>query len=585
MNKQEIANILEEVASLLELKGEDPFRIRAYRGGARAVLNLDEDLRQLIREERLTEITGIGDHLAQVITFLSEGKKWPLYEELKKEIPKGLLEMMQLQGLGPKKVKALYDKLHIRSIADLKKALQKGKLAHLRGFGKKTEEKLLHAMKLREKGTGRILWWDAWEMAWPLLDRLKKSKGVQKAEICGSLRRKLETVGDLDFLVAAEPIDWVMKTFLGWGEEVLARGETKASIRLLSGMQVDLRVVTLDQFPFALHHFTGSKEHNIKIRTHTLKRGWSLSEYGLEPLRKGKKAPPIQSEKDLYEAIGLSYVPPELREDRGEIEAAAKGKIPRLIEEREIQGTLHNHTTASDGRNTLREMVAKGEALGWSYLGISDHSQSSVQANGLSEERLYEQVEMIRRLNRTKDWKIHVLAGSECDILPNGKLDYSDSVLRQLDFVIASVHSSLGQDEKTITKRIIRALENPYVSILGHLTSRILLERDPTKVNVKKVVDAAIANRKIIELNGHPKRLDMDWRYWKEAAERGLLCCINCDAHAVGDLEFVRAGVNVARKGWLTKEAVVNTFPLKKLLPFIRKNHNYSDTSDEEGGI
>ena len=569
MRKNEIAEILEEIATLLELKGENPFRVRAYRNGARALLNIDEDLSDVIKAGKLLDYEGIGEHLAEKITELHQNGKLPYYEKLKKETPPGLLELMQVQGLGPKKVKLLYQKLKIRSIEDLKKAALAGEIAKLKGFGAKTEKNILNSLEHQSSYAKRTLWWDAWKVATEILEELKKIKGVKEAEICGSLRRRLETIGDLDFLVGSDDPKPVVNWFLSKGAEVIAKGETKCSIRLKQGMQADLRIVPVKQFVYALVYFTGSKEHNIKIRTISLKKGWSLSEYGFETEKKSAAIPKIKDEEGLYKALGLSYIPPELRENLGEIEAAQKGTIPHLIEERDIRGTFHNHTTASDGRNNLKEMVEAAQKLGWEYLGISDHSKSSVQANGLSVERLLEQVEIIRKLNASKKYKIRVFAGSEVDILPNGKLDFPDSVLKQLDFVIASVHSSLTQDEKTMTNRIIKALEHPLTTMLGHATGRLLLRREPYSVNLAKVIDAAIANNKIIELNGTPSRLDMDWRLWRQAAKKGLLCCINCDAHSADQLEYFRAGINAARKGWLTKKDVVNTLPLKQIIEYL----------------
>lgn len=563
MDKKEIARVLEEIADLLELKGENPFRVRAYRNGARALLNIDEPLSEVIKKDKLTEVEGIGEHLAEKISQLYKTGKLSYYDQLKKSIPPGLIELVQVQGLGPKKVKALYQKLKIRSLDDLKKAAEGGKIAKLKGFGAKTEQNILRSLEHKETYQKRTLWWVAWEKALPILEGLKKIRGVKEAEICGSLRRKLETIGDLDFLVGAKDAKPVMDWFASLGKEVMARGETKMSIRLPEGIQADLRIVPPDQFIFALIYFTGSKEHNIKIRTLSLKKGWSLSEYGFEPQKNQLAVPKVKSEEAFYKTLELSYIPPELRENLGEIEAAQKGSIPHLIEETDIRGTLHNHTTASDGKNTLKEMVQAAQNLGWEYIGISDHSKSSVQANGLSEERLFEQIQTIAQLNKTS--KIALLAGTECDILADGKLDFSKEVLDQLDFVIASVHSSLAQDEKTMTRRIIKALENPSTTILGHATGRLLLKRDPYKVNMAKVIDAAIANGKVIEINGHPMRLDMDWRLWRQAADKGLLCCINCDAHTADQLAYYRSGVNIARKGWLTAKSVINTLPLAKL--------------------
>jgi DNA polymerase (family 10) len=327
-------------------------------------------------------------------------------------------------------------------------------------------------------------------------------------------------------------------------------------------------VVPVKQFGFALAYFTGSKEHNVEIRKRYLKRGWSLSEYGVEIVKKGARSPfgaKRVGEEEIFKAVDLCYIPPELRENSGEFEAAASGAIPRLVEETDLRGSFHTHTTASDGRNTLKDMVAAADKLGWEYIGVSDHSKSAIQANGLSEEQILAQIKEIKRLNAAKQFKTFVFAGVECDILPNGKLDFGDDVLKEFDFVIVSVHSSLRQDEKTMTKRIIRAIEHPCSTILGHVTGRLLLQRSSSSVNLEKVIDACIANKKIMELNAQPPRLDMDWRYWHKASERGLLAAIDADAHATDQLLFVKAGVNAARKGWLEAKHVINTRPLAEI--------------------
>lgn len=566
MDKAEIAQILEEIATLLELKGENPFRVRAYRNGARALLNMDEDLEHVIDEKRLTEFEGIGDHLAQKITILYRKKRLPYYEKLKKSMPPGVLKLLQVQGLGPKKVIALYKKLKIKTIADLKKAAESGRIGKLKGFGKKTEQNILGALASQETYQKRRLWWSAMEIAKPILEHLKKIKGVKQVELAGSMRRCLETIGDLDILASTSDPKPVMKWFTTQPDvaAIISQGEAKSTVRLKNGMQVDLRVIPDKQFAPAFCYFTGSKQHNIKIRERSLKRGWSLSEYGFE----GKKKPAVKTEADIYKALGLSYIPPELREDSGEIAAAEKGTLPKLIEVGDIRGTLHNHTTASDGRNSLREMIEGAEKMGWEYVGISDHSKSSFQANGLDAERLFEQIEEIRKLKT----KIHVFAGTECDILADGSLDFPDRVLKKLDFVIASVHSSLQLDEKAMTKRIIKAVEHPLVTMIGHVTGRLLLKREAYKVNVPKIIDACIANKKIIELNGNPMRLDMDWRFWRSAARKGLRCCINVDAHAVNHYQFIQAGINAARKGWLEKKDVINTLSLAKIKDFLLKH-------------
>ncbi len=572
MDKREIAAIFEEIADLLEMKNANPFRVRAYRNAARSLLNASNDLEEMIRDETLTELEGIGDDLAGKIETLATKGKLPFYEKLKKSIPAPLLKLRQIEGLGPKKVLALYKKLKISSLEELRDAAQKGKIAKLKGFGAKTEQNILHALEHHERYQKRTLWWEANLAAQTILGRLRKFKGVNRAEIAGSLRRKLETIGDLDFVASSTKPKAVMDWFtqLPEVEKIVAKGETKSTVRLKNGMQADLRIVSPQEFGFALVYFTGSKEHNIKIRNRSLKRGWSLSEYGFEPLNSKAKnlfsKKREVSEEEIYQALSLPFIEPEMREDRGEIEAAEKGKLPKLIELKDLRGSFHNHTTASDGKSNLKEMVAYAEKLGWEYLGISDHSKSSFQANGLDEERLLKQIEEIRRFKS----RLHLFAGSECDILPNGKMDFSDSILKKLDFVIASVHSSLTQDEKTMTARIIRAIEHPCTTMLGHITGRLLLKRESSKVNVEKVIDACIANKKIIEINGNPMRLELDWRYLRKAAEKGLTLCINCDAHAEDQLEYLLAGVNVARKGWLKKSDVINTLPLKEMIQYLK---------------
>lgn len=572
MEKNEIAKIFEEIAYFLELKGENPFRARAYRNAARTLLHLDKDLMRLIKEERLTELEGVGEDLAEKITTLATKNRLPFYEKLKRSIPSGMLAMSDVQGLGPKKIKRIYEKLKIRTLEELKEACEKGKLSKMKGFGAKTEKNILEALAHKQKYSQRFLWWDAMQLATPLLEELKTLKGVKKVAIAGSLRRKLETVGDLDFLVAAAQPAPIMDKFTQGPsiERILAKGPTKSSVRLTSGIQADLRIVPEEQFAFALCYFTGSKEHNIKLREAARKKGWTLSEWGLISQKTKKPVLRARTESDIYEALGFPYIPPELREDKGEF----KGKLPQLVEEKDIRGTFHNHTTASDGRSTLKEMALAADKMGWEYIGIADHSQSSVQARGLSESALYAQIEQIAKMNASKKFRAHIFAGTECDILPDGSLDYPDALLKELDYVVISIHSAFQQDEKTLTRRLIKAIEHPYSTMVGHLTGRLLLRREPYRIHCAKVIDACIANKKIIEINAHPQRLDMDWRLWHAASDKGLLCCINTDAHSADQLDYFRAGVHIARKGWLQKKHIINTLPLKSILHFL---HNISE--------
>lgn len=595
MTKNEIADVLTEIGTLLELKGENPFKTRAYQAGARVLESIEQsELDTLIREERLKTVKGIGDALAQKIGELHATGRLEFFEKLKASIEPGLVAMLDVPGLGPKKIKAIHDQLGVSTIEGLAAACTDGRVAALAGFGEKSQEKILAGIRNREAYGKRHLWWEAEAIAMPIVAGLRGLSQVLQAEAAGSLRRGLETVGDLDFIVAATEVAPVVEWFVNQPgvKEVTARGETKASVRFESGLQADLRLVPPEQFAFALHHFTGSKDHNVQMRQRALARGLSLSEWGLVPSegegtvkekveRKGEEggegggrdaeipAPRgagITSEAGLFAALDLRFIPPELREGMGEIEAAESGTLPELVKLADLRGAFHNHTTASDGRNTLAEMTAAAEALGWDYLGIADHSKSSVQAKGLSEERLAAQVAEIRALNASGRFKTHVFTGTECDILTDGRLDFDDAVLATLDYVVVSVHAAFTQSAADMTARIIRAIENPHTTMLGHVTGRLLLRRESYDVDFAKIIDAAIANHVVIELNASPWRLDMDWRHWRKAVERGLICAINPDAHETSGLEHVRAGINSARKGWLTREHVLNTRSLAEVM-------------------
>jgi DNA polymerase (family X) len=583
MTKNEIADVLAEIGTLLELKGENPFKVRAYSGGARAIEALEKDeFESLVAEGRIQSVKGIGEALAAKIEELHSTGRLEFLDKLKASIAPGLVEMLRIPGLGPKKIAALGRELAITSVAQLEKACRDGRVAALDGFGEKTQEKILTGIRNREAYSKRHLWWNASEVAAPILAGLRALPQVSRAETAGSLRRGLETVGDLDFIVAAADVAPVVEWFTGQAgvREVTAKGDTKASVRLESGLQADLRIIPSGQYAFALHHFTGSKDHNVLMRQRALDWGLSLSEWGLVPSAgegtakdKAGRSGGVKAadEKALFAALGLAFIPPELREGMGEIEAAEKGEIPKLVELGDLKGAFHNHTTESDGSSTLAEMAGAAEALGWEYLGIADHSKSSRQANGLTEERLLGQLAEIKALNSSRRFRTRVFAGTECDILPDGRLDLEDAVLANLDYVVVSVHSSFSQDEGAMTARIIRALENPRATMLGHLSGRLLLEREAYRVDAGKVIDAAIAHGVAIELNANPLRLDMDWRLWRKAAARGLECVINPDAHDTAGLGFVRAGVNAARKGWLTRENVANTLPLARVEAWLAK--------------
>ena len=566
MNKADIVDVLEDIAVLLELKGENPFKIRAYSTGARVLETMETDLGDLIEAGQLSAVKGIGAALVEKIETLHATGELAYYTELRGSVAPGLIEMLEIPGLGGKKVKKLHDALAVESIAALKAACESGEVEALKGFGKKSAEKILTGIANRAAYAKRHHWWTAREVAQPILEGLRGLPQTERAEVAGSLRRLRETVGDLDFIVASADPQPVMDWFVTQSAvaEVTAHGATKSSVRFEGGLQADLRVVPAEQFAFALHHFTGSKDHNVALRQRALARGYSLSEWGLtekgeEGDLKAEVADSINSEAGLFEFLGLAEIPPELREGLGELEAAEAGKLPTLVTSADIRGVFHNHTTASDGRGTIEEMAAAAGALGWDYLGLADHSKASYQANGLDDARVLRMIESIRAFNQSGASAVHVFSGIECDILPDGSLDLEESTLAALDYAVMSVHSSFSQSEEEMTARVIRAIEHPATTMLGHPTGRILLRREPYKIDLAKVIDAAIANRVIIEINANPRRLDMDWRLWRRAAERGLMCSINPDAHSTDGLGYFDAGVNIARKGWLEKEQVLNS--------------------------
>jgi DNA polymerase (family 10) len=569
MTKDEIAGILESIARLLELKGENPFKIRAYANAARALETLGDDLPKMIAEDRLRDVEGIGKAIAEKITTLAQTGRLEYYETLRDAFPPEISVLFELQGLGAKKIKALYESLGISSITKLERACREGKIALLPGFGPKTSENILRAIEQHRRSVGQFRLGDVMALAEDLLEDLRDHPSVILAQIAGSYRRKKEIVRDLDFIISTRKPAEVFEDFVNHPqvESVVARGETKTSVLLASGIQCDLRAVTSDEYPFALNYFTGSKEHNVRMRTRALDRGWSLNEYRFSHAegRDLKDAlPEIHSESDIYRALGLAFIEPELREDRGEFEAAESGRLPELIEWPNLRGTFHCHTTESDGRASLEEMAEAAQELGLQYLGIADHSKSSIQANGLDEKRLAAQVVRIRQFNETQGG-IRLFAGTECDIRRDGSLDFPDEILAQLDYVVASVHASFAMSEAAMTTRIIKAMANPHVSMLGHLTGRMLLTREPYAVNIPAVIEAAAETRTIIELNANPRRLDMDWRWWPLAKGKRVKCAINPDAHSVSGLQDLIFGVGAARKGWLSRHDVINTLPLGEI--------------------
>lgn len=607
MTKEQIAEALEQIGTLLELKNENPFKIRAYANAARAIETFGGNLESLEDEEALGKIPGIGKAIAAKISELASTGSLKYLEELRAEFPAGIFELFSLPGLGAKKIKALHEKLKISSVAQLLKACESGKVAELPGFGETTQQKLSGAIAKRTQHAGSFQFGQVATEAETLRSDLAAHPDTSLADIAGSYRRRKEIVRDLDFIVATKKPAAITKFFVEHPlvESVVAQGPTKSSVRLRSGIQSDLRVITSAEYPFALNYFTGSKEHNIEMRSRALKRGWTLNEYRLAPLppkgrggspeppagkktkngrlgsiaptskaakvRAGRadaeslrKIPKIREEADLYRAVDLDYIPPELRENGGEFAAAENHSLPKLIEKENLRGTFHCHTLASDGHNSIEDMAEAAQELGLEYLGIADHSRSSIQAHGIDEAKLREQVATIRKLNK-KFKGFRLFTGIECDILRDGSLDFPDEILSELDYVVVSIHSVFNLSEADMTKRVIRAMENRHVTFLAHPTGRLLLKREPYQINIPAVLDAAARTGTWIELNAAPKRLDLDWRWWPLAKQKGVKCVINPDAHRTERLQDLWFGVGAARKGWLTKDDVMNCLPLNKI--------------------
>lgn len=567
-NERTVARILEQTATLLELKGENPFKVRAYTEAARIVESLEGGLAPLVDHGKLEGIKGIGRQLARDIAEIMQTGELELHGELEAAFPQGVREMLAVPGLGPKKIRVIYEQLGIDSLEALAEAADQGKLASLPGFGAKTQEKLLRAIALYQQSKGRRLYSEAAPVAKELLAALRAYPRVVRAELAGSLRRCKETVKDLDLVASSADPEAVMAHFatLPQVAEIVAKGPTKTTIRLENGLNADLRVVTDLQFPYALHHFTGSMEHNTQLRAWAKARGCKLNEYGLFRVDDGEQLLPCEDETELFAALGLSYIIPELREGRGEIERAAQGPLPPFIERDDLRGTFHAHTTESDGTASLEAMAEAAHRLGLEYLGISDHSEAAHYAHGLSRARIRDQHRRIEALNRELDG-FTIFKGIEADILADGRMDYDDETLASFDFVIASIHSRFGmeRDQEAMTARVIKAIANPHVTFLGHMTGRLLLSREPYALDLEAVFRALAEHGVILELNCHPDRLDVDWRFIQRALDLGVTLSINPDAHSTAGLADIGLGVAIARKGGVTPDRVFNTLAVSEV--------------------
>ena len=573
MENRDIAAVFEQIASLMKILQDDPkwtFKAAAYERAARSLESFPERAADLARdpERKLTAIPGVGADLASKIKELADTGKCEYHQEQLNKVPPTLLDMLQLQGVGPQKVRLFYQQMGIKSVAELQAAAQAEKLRGLPGMSKKSEENILKAVDTFERAVGRLLLAQADRTAEMLTAFLQELKEVDTVTPAGSLRRGKETVGDLDLLVIGKSHARIAEHFTSFPEitEVLAKGEDKVSVRLKSGLQVDVRLLEPKSYGAALQYFTGSKEHNVLLRDRAKRRGLRLNEYGLF---KGERRIAGRTEEEVYKKLGLPWIPPELRECQGEIEAAEEGSLPRLLEVKDIKGDLQMHTRASDGKATVAEMAWAALQRGYRYIAVTDHSKSVTIANGLDEKRALEYLKEVRAA-RKKVPEIEIWAGMEVDIMGDGSMDMPDDILRQLDVVVATIHSRMNMPSGAMTARILKALENPYVKILGHPTGRQLLRRDPYQFDMDLVFEKAKKKGVVVEINASPERLDLCDRHVRLAKEKGLKFVISTDAHSPAQFPFMRYGVVTARRGWLEKKDVINTFPPDKLLRSLR---------------
>jgi len=572
MNNAAIAQVFQDMADLLELKEDNPFKIRAYQKAARTIETLPEELEQLMKEGRLREIPGVGEAIASKITELLTTGKLDAYDKLRSEFPEGIVNLMTIPGVGPKTALRLSKELGISNVDELEKAILEGKVASLYRLGEKTADNILHHIQTMRRKDKRIPLGEALPLAEEIVTALRKQTGVHNLTPAGSLRRFKETIGDIDIMGTADDPESVIKAFvrLPMVEEVLAQGSTKASVIVKSGLQVDLRMVEHDSFGSLLQHFTGSKEHNVALRERAVKQGLSLSEYGITVVKTGETEK-FTTEEAFYERIGLQYIPPELREARNETEMAEKKALPRLIEVSDIKGDFHAHTEWSDGHDTIEAMATAARARGYKYLAITDHSAGRGIAHGLNAERLRQQFAEIKEVNR-KLKGIRLFTGIEVDIRADGVLDYPDELLSEIDVVVAAVHSAMGQDKDKMTRRLIRALENPHIDILAHPTCRLIGEREPIEVDLEEVFRAAVRTDTALEINAMPERLDLKDIHVLRAKELGVKLVICTDSHRAGHLELIRFGVGVARRGWCEAGHILNTKSLSEVEAFFKQD-------------
>ena len=571
MDNYELAAVFARIGDMLEVRGDAVYQVLAYREAARQLEATNEDVNQLAAEGRLTEIHGVGKAISAKIEELLQTGQLQYYERLRAEIPETLVELLQIPGLGPKKIKLLHASLGVASMDDLRRVLQEGKARELPGMGEKTEQKLLAEIDRWQDRNRRTPIGDARPAAEEVVRQLQaRSPDAAEVQPAGSLRRWCDTIGDVDFVCASTNPESVLDCFVSLPivKEVIGRGPTKASILTHQNQQMDLRVVPPDSYGAALQYFTGSKAHNVKIRTLAQRKGLTLNEYDLADVATGQRIA-SRTEADVYRALGLAYVPPEMREDLGEIELAARDALPRLVEAADIRGELHSHTEWSDGHHTIAHMAESAAARGLEYLAITDHSQSLAMVRGLTPERVREQWTEIDAWNAAGN-KPHLLKGVELEILPDGTLDFPDDLLAGFDLVVASVHSAFRMDRAAMTERMLSAVRNPNVDVIGHATGRIIGRRDPYEIDLEKILRTAAQSGVAVEINSNPARLDIDWQHARLARDLGVLVPIDTDAHYDDNFELLRYGVAQARRAWLGPEHVLNTKPLDDLLKWLR---------------
>lgn len=567
MKNREVAKILYEIADYLDIQGV-AFKPAAYRRAARIIEDLQEDLERIRERGELTEIHGIGKNLAKKIDEYLDKGKISLHERLKKKMPEGLLQILTIPGVGPKTANFLFKEMDITNIEELERAVKGRRLRHKKGFSEKTEQKILKGIELLRRYEGRMLLGEALPIAEEIIENIKNKCSVEKISVAGSLRRMKETIGDIDILAVSSEPEVVMEVFSTLSEvkEIVLKGHTKTTVYLKNGAQTDLRVVERGSFGAAMQYFTGSKDHNIHLRTIAQKMGYKINEYGLF---EGERKIAGESEEGIYKTLGMAYIEPELREDRGEIEAAQKGELPSLVRLEDIKGDLHVHTDWSDGTGTIRGMAQSAKEMGHQYIAIADHTQSLKVAQGLSEEELELQMKEIRKINRgMKDFRI--LSGTEVDIREDGKLDLDDSILKQLDLVIAAVHTKLKMPKEAMTERIMEAMRNENVDIISHPTGRLIGGREPYELDIERIIEEAVNTRTAFEINCFPDRLDFSGSNAREAKNRGAKISLGTDAHAHSHLSHIRYGVGIARRGWLECEDLLNTWSVEEILDYFR---------------